>query len=121
MQIRIGRTGGQSLRRRVPAIAFAAWYLVTPQVVRDHARCVVNSSAPIAQWHRSAAVADAESCRTLRDQAAAALNEEMTEPRVRVAYQKALAAGRCMASDDPLLKEEKAGGSSASGRRTSSP
>jgi hypothetical protein len=94
--------------RHAAALALVGWYLMVPPLTTSTAgRTLVNSSAPLTAWLTIASYDTARECNavwtdTLRTRTAivAALGEK-SSPFVKGG---AVAAARCIASDDPRLK-----------------
>ena len=98
--------------RHAAALALVGWYLVSPPVDKHDPR-VIDSNAPIAMWVRIAAPVR-EMCEswanTLRTDGA---NHSTQSPKggnsrtlTSSEFRKKLLAAKCIATDDPRLKEK---------------
>jgi len=93
--------------RHTAAMVLVGWYLMVPPVVCEKGKCNAELNAPFSQWHRSKKSAGSESdCEEARPKVRAAVDKAIKDVSARPEYDKALAAGLCVSSDDPRLKEK---------------
>jgi hypothetical protein len=91
--------------RHAAALALVGWYLMVPPVVCEKGKCTTQLDAPFSQWHRSKRSADSESaCEQARPKVRAAVDKAIENVSARAEFDKALASGLCISSDDPRLK-----------------
>jgi hypothetical protein len=115
--------------RHAAALALVGWYLMVPQP--DAPGKAPNANAPLSQWNQMGAFDNASNCEKEREYrrrvAVKALGEvkqevaalpDSTQPLVKVSPKVAqdaadvsnfavgIEASRCIASDDPRLKEK---------------
>jgi hypothetical protein len=86
-------------------LALVGWYLMIPPVVCEKGKCNTELNAPFSQWRRSKKSVGSESdCEEARPRVRAAVDTAIKNVSTRPEYDKALASGLCVSSDDPRLK-----------------
>jgi hypothetical protein len=91
--------------RHAAALALVGWYLMIPPVVCEKRKCNAELNAPFSQWRRSKKSLGSESdCEEARPRVRAAVDTAVKDVSARLEYDKALASGLCVSSDDPRLK-----------------
>jgi hypothetical protein len=106
--------------RHATALALVGWYLMVPPSIGPHPRGgEVLRGAPLREWEQEAAFDTAKECRDAQDRDLADMAEAATKAKHQVPppTQQRLheidnmwiqtSLGRCVATDDPRLKETK--------------
>ena len=91
--------------RHAAVLALVGWYLIVPPFDCPNHRCPANLNASFSQWHRNrVAFNSAHECEDVRAKAITALSKVINDPVARAQDEQALAAGICVAKDDPRLE-----------------
>jgi hypothetical protein len=90
------------------ALALLGWYLMLPRALWVNGKLVIQDRAPLSTWYNKASFDTARECREFLYAVKQVGSQHVTkDPEVIAAWKEGMAAGQCIASDDPRLKEHK--------------
>jgi hypothetical protein len=99
--------------RHAAALALVGWYLLSPPIVLEGEKAKIDGSVPLSQWHRGDRVYETESAceeENAKLRAIAESHKNWIGPSGSVAAANdryvLLTNQRCIATDDPRLKEK---------------
>ncbi len=97
--------------RHAAALALAGWYLMVPPFPKGEHRYEPDTSVPLSQWIRRGSFDSAAECEAHRTNWLNALKTdpevpEEVGPAAARGIAKAVILGKCIATDDPRLREK---------------
>jgi hypothetical protein len=90
--------------RHAVALALVVWYLMLPPAHMHHGMLAFRQNAPFTRWTRGGRFDNEAACRDVIASVSKMRGPFENGQQAYVAAQTA--AGRCVASDDPRLKEK---------------
>jgi hypothetical protein len=95
--------------RRVATLALLGWYLMVPPFIKVGERVVPESSAPLSKWYWAGSFDSVDACeRNQEREIVKAQKRKLAQPATKRgrSVEMGFWEARCIASDDPRLKEK---------------